>query len=362
MVPGGARVARRAAAATGTSGATSPPTSREGLAFPDKRDEQLEPTTSRPGQYYLHRFYRFQPDLNIANPRRPRRDRARSWASGWRSASRASAWTPCPFLLETAGLPERHATSDPQRLAAPPARVRRPPPRRRDAARRGQRRAQGARAATSATRRRRAAHAVRLPAQPAACGWRSRAAQAEPLETRHPRAAGGAARQRVGDVPAQPRRADARQAHRPPARGGLRGVRPGARTCSSTATGCAAAPRRCSAATGDRLRLAWSLMFALPGHAGACSTATRSAWASNLAIADRYACACRCSGRDEAQRRLLDRRRRRLVRPLADGAFGPEHVNVADQRRDPGLAAEVDAAPDPRRRETPELGLGQRRR
>ena len=34
-------------------------------------------------------------------------------------------------------------------------------------------------------------------------------------------------------------------------------------------------------------------------------------------------------------------------RPMVEGEFGPERVNVADQRRDPGLAAELVRAPDP---------------
>ena len=54
--------------ATGTSGATSrPPTRPRASCSPTRRpasgsyDEQA-------GQYYLHRFYKHQPDLNVANP------------------------------------------------------------------------------------------------------------------------------------------------------------------------------------------------------------------------------------------------------------------------------------------------------
>ena len=53
--------------ATSTSGATSPPTSPKGLAFPDKETSNWT-RDRKAGQYYLHRFYHFQPDLNVANP------------------------------------------------------------------------------------------------------------------------------------------------------------------------------------------------------------------------------------------------------------------------------------------------------
>ena len=59
------------------------------------------------GQYYLHRFYRFQPDLNVANPAvrdeiaTHRRLLARS------SAWPASAWTRCPSCSRPTGSPEQ---------------------------------------------------------------------------------------------------------------------------------------------------------------------------------------------------------------------------------------------------------------
>ena len=59
-----------------------------------------------------------------------------------------------------------------------------------------------------------------------------------------------------------------------------------------------------------------------------------------------------------AQRRLLDRAARDLVRPLAGGAFGPAEVNVADQRRDPGSLLGFFRRLIRVRRETPELGWG----
>ena len=44
-----------------------PSASPASLAFPDKETSNWQ-YDRRTGEYYLHRFYRFQPDLNIANP------------------------------------------------------------------------------------------------------------------------------------------------------------------------------------------------------------------------------------------------------------------------------------------------------
>lgn len=74
----------------------------EGLVFPDEESsnwEWHEPT----GQYYLHRFYKHQPDLNISNPLV--RDEIRKIVGFWLeiglSGFRVDA---VPFLLETAGV------------------------------------------------------------------------------------------------------------------------------------------------------------------------------------------------------------------------------------------------------------------
>ncbi|MEY2535881.1 MAG: hypothetical protein QOF29_3791, partial [bacterium] len=48
----------------------------------------------------------------------------------------------------------------------------------------------------------------------------------------------------------------------------------------------------------------------------------------------------------------------RLRRPLPTGPFGPEHVNVAAQRRDPGSLLNWFERLIRRRRECPELGFG----
>ena len=83
-----------------------------GLAFPDKETSNWQ-LDRRTGEYYLHRFYRFQPDLNIANP--AVRDEICKIAAFWLalgvSGFRMDA---VPFLLEVDGIPE-HMDGDPKR-------------------------------------------------------------------------------------------------------------------------------------------------------------------------------------------------------------------------------------------------------
>jgi len=74
----------------------------EGLVFPDAEDSNWE-WDEEAGQYYLHRFYRHQPDLNIANPevRGEIRKIVGFWLQVGLSGFRVDA---VPFLLETDGL------------------------------------------------------------------------------------------------------------------------------------------------------------------------------------------------------------------------------------------------------------------
>ena len=71
----------------------------EGLVFPDKEDSNWE-WDEQAGQYFLHRFYVHQPDLNIGNPEV--RDEIRKIVGFWLemglSGFRVDA---VPFLLET---------------------------------------------------------------------------------------------------------------------------------------------------------------------------------------------------------------------------------------------------------------------
>ncbi|MCS7480557.1 alpha-amylase family protein [Umezawaea endophytica] len=83
----------------------------QGVVFPDQETslwELDEPT----GQYYLHRFYRHQPDLNVANPE-VRDEIARVmgfWMELGLSGFRVDA---VPFLLETDGQPDAVNLPDP---------------------------------------------------------------------------------------------------------------------------------------------------------------------------------------------------------------------------------------------------------
>jgi trehalose synthase len=106
---------------------------------------------------------------------------------------------------------------------------------------------------------------------------------------------------------------------------------------------------------GPRLRMAWSLMYSLPGTPvmlygdeigmgenlsleGRMSVRTPMQWAAGAG-----------AGFSTASE---------LVRPVPDGDFGPDSVNVADQRHDSGSLLAFMSRLIHRRRETPELGFG----
>lgn len=74
----------------------------EGLVFPDEEDSNWE-WDEKAGQYYLHRFYKHQPDLNIANAevREEIRRIVGFWLEIGLSGFRVDA---VPFLLETDGI------------------------------------------------------------------------------------------------------------------------------------------------------------------------------------------------------------------------------------------------------------------
>ena len=81
----------------------------DGLVFPDEEDSNWE-WDEQAGQYYLQRFYKHQPDLNIANPkvREEIRRIAGFWLELGLSGFRVDA---VPFLLETDGI------ADPMEIA-----------------------------------------------------------------------------------------------------------------------------------------------------------------------------------------------------------------------------------------------------
>jgi trehalose synthase len=78
----------------------------DGLVFPDAEDSNWA-WDEQAGQYYLHRFYSHQPDLNITNPQ-VRDEIAKTvdfWLEMGLSGFRVDA---VPFLLETAGIAGEH--------------------------------------------------------------------------------------------------------------------------------------------------------------------------------------------------------------------------------------------------------------
>lgn len=81
-----------------------PDTSRE-VVFPDEEDSIWE-LDEKTGEWYLHRFYRHQPDLNVANPRV--RDEIAKMIGFWLelgiSGFRVDA---VPYLIETLGMDEK---------------------------------------------------------------------------------------------------------------------------------------------------------------------------------------------------------------------------------------------------------------
>ncbi|HZD71367.1 MAG TPA: alpha-amylase family protein [Actinomycetes bacterium] len=80
-----------------------PQSQPKGIVFPGEENSnwELDQTT---GQYYLHRFYKFQPDLNIENPRvRAELQKIMGfWLELGFSGFRVDA---APFLIETDGIP-----------------------------------------------------------------------------------------------------------------------------------------------------------------------------------------------------------------------------------------------------------------
>ena len=83
----------------------------KGLFFPNKETSNWA-CDRKAGQYYLHRFYSFQPDLNTANP--DVRDEIACVMGYWLQLGVAGFRIDAvPALLETAGLPER-VSEDPR--------------------------------------------------------------------------------------------------------------------------------------------------------------------------------------------------------------------------------------------------------
>lgn len=85
----------------------------EDVVFPDQEDSNWTRDAAA-GAWYLHRFYRHQPDLNVANP--AVRDEIAQIAGFWLQQGLAGFRVDAvPFLIEPVGLPEG-AVEDPHEL------------------------------------------------------------------------------------------------------------------------------------------------------------------------------------------------------------------------------------------------------
>ena len=126
-----------------------PPEKPGDVVFPDKEKSNWA-YDRKAQQWYLHRFYSHQPDLNVANPEV--RDEIAQVVGYWLQQGLAGFRVDAvPFLIEPMGMPEG-ALAGPARAAARPAPLHGPPPRRRDPARRGEPAARRSSARSSATR------------------------------------------------------------------------------------------------------------------------------------------------------------------------------------------------------------------
>jgi len=102
------------------------------------------------------------------------------------------------------------------------------------------------------------------------------------------------------------------------------------------------------------LRMAYSLAFSLPGTP-ILFYGEEIGMAENPAIEGRYAVRAPMQWAADGGFTLPGVEPRR---PMVEGAFGPERVNVTDQRRDPGSLLNWFERLIRRRRESPELGFG----
>ena len=150
----------------------------------------------------------------------------------------------------------------------------------------------------------------------------------------------------VGDLPAQPRRADPRDGHRRGARLHVRGVRQPTRACGAT-----------SASRGGCSRSSTTTRTSSSSSTPCCSrcraarsstTATRSGWATTSSSATATACARRCSGRPTATAasRTADFAQLYLP-PLMDPVYGYQAVNVEAAAARPVVVPALAAPPAP---------------
>jgi trehalose synthase len=83
-----------------------------------------------------------------------------------------------------------------------------------------------------------------------------------------------------------------------------------------------------------RIRLVYSLMFSLPGTP-VLFYGEEIGMGENLGIEGRLSVRTPMQWSDDPNGGFSTAAKRRLARPMPDGLYGPEHVNAVDQRKDP---------------------------
>jgi trehalose synthase len=323
----------------------------KGLFFPDKETSNWA-YDRKAGRYYLHRFYSFQPDLDTANP--AVRDEIARIMGLWLQLGVAGfRLDAVPALLETAGLPER-VEQDPQEWVR---HLRSFVGRRRgDAMLLGEVNV-GVRDLASYF----GEHGNELHMLSAFLInqhlWLALArGEAEPLET---------ILRELPPVPPDnawstflrnhdelsldrltgPQIDEVFEAFAPEE--GMRLYGHGIRRRAAPMLG----------GDPDRLRMAWSLMFSLPG-APMLLYGDEIGMGENLRLDGRMAVRVPMQWSDQRNGGFSKAAKKDLVRPVVDGEFGPANVNVAAQRRDPDSLLNWMERLIRRRRETPEIGWG----
>ncbi|WP_217913997.1 alpha-amylase family protein [Miltoncostaea marina] len=322
------------------------------VVFPDQEDSNWD-WDEQAGQWYLHRFYAEQPDLNVANPQV--RDEISQIAGFWLqqglSGFRVDA---VPFLIEPAGLPEG-AIEDPHELlrdlraylgrrageAILLGEVNLPPADQAPFFGSDGRREldlvfdfHAMQYMYLALARGRAAPLEdalrRLPEIPPECGWASFVRNHDELTL---------------DQLADGERDEVFAAFGPDEDMQLygRGLR-----------------RRLPPMLGGderRIRLVYALAFALPGIP-TLFYGEEIGMGEHLAIPGRLAVRSPMQWSAEPHAGFAPPGAGELVRPVTEGRFGPEAVNAVDQRRDPGSLLNWFERLIRRRRECPEIGHG----
>jgi maltose alpha-D-glucosyltransferase/alpha-amylase len=106
------------------------------------------------------------------------------------------------------------------------------------------------------------------------------------------------------------------------------------------------------------IRMVYSLTFSLPG-APVLFYGEEIGMGENLAIDGRYSVRAPMQWSADRNGGFSTADAKELHRPVTEGAYGPEHVNVAAQRRDPDSLLNWFERLIRRRRECPEIGFGE---